>query len=96
MTAAATPEVSVFAELAAIVGESNVLDAVPEIVKLDIQGTQPAIRVSPASAEEVAAVLKVVAQRHLAVAVSGGFTQQQIGNPPERCEILLDTSRLTA
>jgi glycolate oxidase FAD binding subunit len=96
MSTPASAEVSVFAEMAAVVGEANCLDAVPEIINLDIQGTQPAIRVSPSSAEEVAAVLKVAAQRGLAVATAGGFTQQHIGNPPERCEILLDTSRLTA
>ncbi len=87
---------SVFDELAAIVGEKNLSEDVSQLITLDIQGTQPAIRVSPASAEEVAAVLRVVAARGLAVAIAGGSTQQHIGNPPERAEILLDSSRLVA
>ncbi|MBI2678617.1 MAG: FAD-binding oxidoreductase [Candidatus Koribacter versatilis] len=95
MSTAATTA-SVFDELAAIVGPRNLSDEVAELITFDIQGTQSAIRVSPASAEEVAAILRVVAARGLAVAVSGGFTQQHIGNPPERAEVLLDTSRLVA
>ena len=94
MTTAASA-VSVFDELAAIVGIPNLSDDVPELITLDIQGTQSAIRVSPASPEEVAAILRLVAARGLAIAISGGFTRQHIGNPPERAEILLDTSRLT-
>jgi glycolate oxidase FAD binding subunit len=90
----AAADTSVFAELAAIVGGANVLEDVPTLVQLDIQGTQPAIRVSPGSADEVAIVLRKVAERHLAVTIAGGFTQQQVGNPPERAEIMLDTSRL--
>ncbi|MDP9267337.1 MAG: FAD-binding oxidoreductase [Acidobacteriota bacterium] len=95
MSSAATAA-SVFDELAAIVGVQNLSDEVPELITFDIQGTQPAIRVSPATPEEVAAILRVVAARGLAVAISGGFTRQHIGNPPERAEILLDTSRLIA
>jgi len=95
MTPTAASALSVFDELSAIVGVPNLSDEVPELITLDIQGTQSAIRVSPASPEEVAAILRVVAARGLAVAISGGFTRQHIGNPPERAEILLDTSRLT-
>jgi glycolate oxidase FAD binding subunit len=95
MSSAAT-DTSVFAELAAIVGEQFVADDVPTLIELDIQGTQPAIRVSPDSAEEVGAILRLATARHLGVAPSGGATQQHIGNPPERAELLLDTSRLTA
>ncbi|HSE49387.1 MAG TPA: FAD-binding oxidoreductase [Terriglobales bacterium] len=93
---AAAADTSVFSELAAIVGEAHLIEDVPTLLRYDIQGTQPAIRVSPGSAEEVAAVLRKAAERRLAVAIAGGFTQQQVGDPPERAEFLLDTSRLSA
>jgi len=93
---AAAADTSVFAELEAIAGGGHVRDDVPTLLQYDIQGTQPAIRVAPGSAEEVAAILRKAGERRLAVAIAGGFTQQQIGNPPERAELLLDTSRLNA
>ena len=48
----------------------------------------------PASAEEVAAILRMAMARDLVVVPSGGFTQQAIGFVPPRVDILLRTSRM--
>jgi len=86
-TVAATS--SLQAELAAIVGENHVSQE-----QVEINGVTPAIAVSPASAQEIAAVLRLANERGLVVAPAGGFTKQQIGGIPERIDILLRTSRL--
>jgi glycolate oxidase FAD binding subunit len=92
MSAAAA--VSVERELAAIVGEANVgpQELIPS--QLEINGVTPAAVVSPANAEEIAAVVRLAAERKLVVAPAGGFTKQDIGGVPERIDILLRTQRL--
>jgi glycolate dehydrogenase FAD-binding subunit len=84
---------SVQRELAAIVGEQNVQQG--DNVQLAINGVAPASVVSPASVEEVAAVLAFANERELVVAPAGGFTKQDIGGIPERVDILLGTTRLS-
>jgi len=76
-------------ELAAITGEAYVTHE-----NRDINGVVPAMAVSPGSAEEVAAILKLANDRGLVVAPAGGFTQQQMGGIPERVDILLQTHRM--
>ncbi len=76
-------------EMAAIVGEQNVSLGAPAI-----NGVTPAVAVSPGSPEEVGAVLAFANSRSLVVAPAGGFTKQDIGNVPERIDILLRTVRL--
>ena len=76
-------------ELAAIAGEANVART-----DFEINGVVPSVSVSPGSAEEVAAVLRVANERGLVVAPAGGLTKQQIGGVPERIDILLRTARL--
>ena len=62
--------------------------------QLEINGIVPAISVSPGSAEEIAAVLRLANEQRLVVAPAGGFTKQDIGGVPERIDILLRTNRL--
>jgi glycolate oxidase FAD binding subunit len=76
-------------ELVSIVGAAHVGSA-----STDINGVMPAMTVEPASAEEIAAVLRVAWQRGLVVVPAGGMTQLQIGGIPERVDILLQTTRL--
>jgi glycolate oxidase FAD binding subunit len=82
---------SVQRELAAIVGEQHTRQGK---VQFAINGIVPATVVSPASPEEVAAVLALANSRELIVAPAGGFTKQDIGGIPERVDILLETTRL--
>jgi glycolate oxidase FAD binding subunit len=60
-----------------------------------ILGVAPAAAVAPASAEEIAGVLRFANQHGLSVVPAGGFTQQQAGNLPPQVDVLLYTSRLT-
>lgn len=88
MTTLATPT-SLQPELASIVGDAHVTQ--PQI---EINGITPAVSVSPASAEEIAAVLRLANERGLVVAPAGAVTKQHIGGIPERIDMLLRIERL--
>ncbi len=62
----------------------------------NILGLVPALAVTPASADEVAGILRFANEHGLSVAPVGGFTQQQVGNLPSQIDVLLFTTRLTA
>jgi glycolate oxidase FAD binding subunit len=55
----------------------------------------PLLVVSPASEDEVAAVLSWASRDRLAVVVRGGGTKLAWGAPPQRCDVVLSTSRLS-
>ena len=59
-----------------------------------VLGVRPSWVASPASTQEVAALMRVAAARELAVLVRGAGTKLAWGNPPQRCHLLLDTRRL--
>jgi len=83
---------SVQREVAAIVGEQNIQSSGNE--QFAINGIVPGSVVTPGSPEEIAAVLALANSKGLIVAPSGGFSKQDIGNIPERVDILLRTTRL--
>jgi glycolate oxidase FAD binding subunit len=91
MSTVATSQ-SVQRDLAAIVGEQHVQHE--DNLQFAINGVVPANVVAPASAEEIAAVMALANDRELVVAPAGGFTKQDIGNIPERIDVLLQTTRL--
>jgi len=91
----ATPAATITAELAAIVGESNALDQEAALKAAAIDGVLPAAVVSPGSAEEVAAVLRLANSRQWSVVSAGAFGDQSTGFPPERVDVVLNTRRLT-
>lgn len=82
---------SVQRELAAIVGDQNVLQGNEQFA---VNGVTPGSVVTPASPEEIAAVLALANSKGLVVAPAGGFTKQDIGGIPERIDILLRITRL--
>lgn len=93
-------------DLQAIVGAEHVSEGVPHnsgalhkpsfgLCGIDIDGVSPRATVSPANAEEVAALLRYANQHGLAVVPAGGLTHQYIGEIPDRVDILLRTTRLT-
>jgi glycolate dehydrogenase FAD-binding subunit len=82
--------VSIERELASIVGEAHVSTS----GAMEINGVVPTAIVSPASPEEVAAVMAMANDKGLVVAPAGGCTQQGIGGVPERIDILLSTARM--
>src|SRR6267142_5873495 len=88
---AATAPGTLQQEFASIVGADNVG---PASADTDISGVTPTMTVTPASAEEIAAVLRVAYERDLVVAPAGGMTQMHMGGIPERVDVLLQTTRL--
>ena len=92
MSAAATPAVRL--ELVQIVGEANVSDRPDAVQRLGINHVVPSIVVSPGSAEEAAAVMRLAHQQELVVVPAGGFVNQNIGRVPARIDIALRTTRL--
>ena len=59
-----------------------------------VDGLYPCLICSPANAEEVSAALQVCSETDAAVTPWGGGTAVQIGNLPERVEIIMDVSKL--
>jgi len=88
-----TSAASLERELAAITGDPAFVGP-NEPAGFHINGIVPTLMVSPGSAEEVAAVLRLASERDLVVAPAGGLTKQQIGGVPERVDILLSTPRM--
>lgn len=88
----ATLSVSLREELASLVGDANTSGR--DLERYAIDGVVPAVAVTPAASGEAAAVLKLTCERDWTVVPAGGFTQQGIGNIPERCEVVLSTSRM--
>jgi glycolate oxidase FAD binding subunit len=78
-------------ELGTICGMGHVTEAPPET----IHGCTPSVAVHPASAEEIAAILRFANENNLTVVPAGGLTQQQTGATPTQIDILLYTTRLT-
>ena len=83
------------AEFRAICGTQHVTEDPAELQAWNILGVTPALAVTPASAEEVAAVLRFANEHGLSMVPAGGFTQQQTGNLPPQIDVLLFTSGLT-
>ena len=59
-----------------------------------VDGLAPEIAVSPATAEEVAAVLAIAARHGAGVIPWGGGTSMAVGGLPRRYDVALDTRRL--
>lgn len=94
VSAASTKDVVSFAEAAvAIVGSQNVRAATAADV---VSGVQPQFVVAPASETELAQVLKLANDNGIAVIPCGGGSKLSWGNPPNRADIVLSTSRLNA
>jgi glycolate oxidase FAD binding subunit len=83
-------------ELAAIAGEQHTTEDPARTAEFAIDEVSPRAVVSPASAEEVAAIMKLAHAEDLVVVPAGGFTHQFTGMVPAKIDILLRTSRLKA
>ncbi|MFI0444670.1 FAD-binding oxidoreductase [Actinomadura sp. 6N118] len=59
-----------------------------------VLGVAPRFVAAPATVAEAAEVMRVAAEQGLAVIPRGGETRLDWGLPPDRCDLLLDTSRL--
>ncbi len=82
---------SIFAD---IVGNEWVQQTSEEILSLG--AAQPRLRVMPATAEQTAAVLHAASENRLTVIPVGSGSHLDLGNPPQRADILLSTERLNS
>ena len=81
------------ADLAALVGHSRVHD-VADCAKATVDGVVPDCAVTPAEAEQVAAVLHYAAEHHLALIPRGNGTKLSMGNIPRRYDVALSLQGL--
>jgi len=82
------------AELSAIVGRDHVSDDASRLTTYSPDGVAPRLLVTPASADEIAAVLRIANEFQLSVMPVGGATRLSIGTIPDHIDIALSTSRL--
>jgi len=61
----------------------------------DAIGAAPAFVVLPGSTVEAASVMRVAAEHELAVVVRGGGSRLSWGIPASRCDLVIDTSRMS-
>lgn len=80
--------------LRSIVGVDQVCDDPSLLTPFALEGSRPAVSVSPATAEEISAILRFSNEHHLHVVPCGGFTNQGLGSLPKAIDILLRTERL--
>jgi len=59
-----------------------------------VAGVQPRMVATPGSTEEASALLRAAAGLRLAVVPRGTGTRLHWGNPPERCDLVIDTTLL--
>ena len=83
-------------DLARICGREHVMEDPATLETYAIDEVIPAIAISPASAEEVAAILKIASEKDLVVVPAGEGGGQQPGNVPDRIDVLLQINRLDA
>ena len=80
--------------LADIVGAANAVTNPRELADYEVDGKQPTAAARPATANEVAELVKFAAAENLAVIPSGSRTKLGIGMPPSRYDLAIDVSRL--
>lgn len=89
-----TEQESLLNTLASIVSEQHVLADPARCAAYAVQGIVPGCVVAPGNVEELAAVMRAAQELHALCAPWGSGTQQQIGCPLERIDLLLRTERL--
>ncbi len=77
--------------LEAVVGAEG---SSPDTGACAIDGVLPKVVVTPADADQVAALLRIADEAGAKVVPWGGGTDQGLGNPPERMDVALRTARL--
>jgi glycolate oxidase FAD binding subunit len=83
-------------ELARICGEEHVHKDPSILQACAIGGVVPRVVVEPASADEIAVILRFATANRLAVVPAGCFTRQHISALPRRVDVVLHTNRLNA
>ncbi|MEP7187737.1 MAG: FAD-binding oxidoreductase, partial [Roseiflexaceae bacterium] len=80
--------------LATIVSEQHITADPAACASYAVQRVVPTCVVAPGSLEELSAVMRVAYERRAAVVPWGGGTQQNIGAPPAKVDLVVRTERL--
>jgi len=83
------------ASLTAVASAAQIDTASPSLHDYTVDGLTPQVVVYPDSAEQVAALLHWAQQEKLAVLPCGGATTLQLGNVPNRFDVVISTNHLT-
>lgn len=83
-------------DLIAILGPEHVLSEPRGCAAFVVQGVVPACVAAPGSLEELSAVMRAADAHRAAVAPWGGGTQQRIGGPPARLDLVVRTGRMAS
>jgi glycolate oxidase FAD binding subunit len=89
-----SPSASILSRLGSVVGASRVLTDAVSCANYAVDEIQPAVVAKPASAEEVAEIVRFAALEKLALIPCGNRTKLAIGLPPSRYDIALDMTAL--
>ena len=86
--------VSLGSRLGDLVGAGHVVADPASLAVYEVDGRRPSAALLPASAAEIAEILRFASTERLAVIPIGGRTQLHIGMPPQRYDLALDVSRM--
>jgi glycolate oxidase FAD binding subunit len=86
--------VASFSRLESLVGSSAFIAAPDKVAAYAIDGIAPSVALQPASAEEVAEIVKFAVGEKLSIIPSGARTKTRIGLSPARYDIALDMTRM--
>ena len=85
---------TIASRLAGIIGAENVFVDPARLALYEIDGKRPSAIAQPATAEEIAELVKFAAAEKLAVIPTGARTKLAIGLPPRQYDLALDMTRL--
>jgi glycolate oxidase FAD binding subunit len=81
-------------EIRSALPHDSVQDDDASLTAFSVQGVRPACVVTPGTIEELQTVMRVVAEQRATLVPWGGGTQQLIGAPPSRLDLVVRTTRL--
>ncbi|MGQ9547039.1 MAG: FAD-binding oxidoreductase [Roseiflexus sp.] len=85
---------SLIEALRAALPPDTIQDDATTLEAFRVQGVSPLCVVTPGNVEELQTVLRIAAEHRAALAAWGGGTQQLIGMPPTRLDLVVRTTRL--
>jgi glycolate oxidase FAD binding subunit len=89
-----TIQANLAARLGEIVGTDRVASTPEELAVHAADGILPQAIAGPATADEVAGIVRLALAEKLAIQAFGSRSKCEMGMPPERCDIALDMTRI--
>ena len=90
----ATAALSIQEEIAAALGLSRL--STTDLARYTADEVAPAAVIEPENASAAAAILKIANEHGWTVVAVGSFSRGALGNIPERCDIVLRTSKMNS